>query len=227
MMKKKAYIKIIHRNIIDGLQIILAVMQNEEEFIPYKNSIQFILRYPHNTHIISPELKQHIITLASLKSLLITLDLRSSELGFLNNLKVFLNDINRICSDSFIPTEQDILYARTVTTAIAEAEWMHENLYFKMTDVGGQRNHRRKWIHCFDSVTAIIYCVALNEYDMVMREDPLTNRMHETLQVFESLVNSTWFSNTDFIIFFNKFDLFTEKNNKSRSKCLLSCIFWW
>jgi len=80
-----------------------------------------------------------------------------------------------------------------------------------MTDVGGQRNHRRKWIHCFDSVTAIIYCVALNEYDMVMREDPLTNRMHESLQVFESLVNSNWFSNTDFIIFFNKYDLFTEK----------------
>jgi guanine nucleotide-binding protein G(i) subunit alpha len=34
-----------------------------------------------------------------------------------------------------------------------------------MVDVGGQRAERRKWIHCFEEVTAIIYCVALNEYE--------------------------------------------------------------
>ena len=38
-------------------------------------------------------------------------------------------------------------------------------------DVGGQRSERRKWIHCFEGVTAILFCVALSEYDLVLRED--------------------------------------------------------
>lgn len=40
-----------------------------------------------------------------------------------------------------------------------------------MFDVGGQRSERRKWIHCFENVTAIIFCVALNEFDQVLAED--------------------------------------------------------
>ena len=40
-----------------------------------------------------------------------------------------------------------------------------------MFDVGGQRSERRKWIHCFEGVTAILFCVALSEYDLVLRED--------------------------------------------------------
>lgn len=32
----------------------------------------------------------------------------------------------------------------------------------RMFDVGGQRSERKKWIHCFEGVTAIIFCVALS-----------------------------------------------------------------
>ena len=42
---------------------------------------------------------------------------------------------------------------------------------FRLCDVGGQRTERRKWIHCFDDVTAIIFVAALNEYDMMLEED--------------------------------------------------------
>lgn len=41
----------------------------------------------------------------------------------------------------------------------------------RMFDVGGQRSERKKWIHCFDKVTAIIFCVALSDYDLVLAED--------------------------------------------------------
>lgn len=44
----------------------------------------------------------------------------------------------------------------------------HSNSMF---DVGGQRSERRKWIHCFDSVASIIFCVALSEYDQVLLEE--------------------------------------------------------
>jgi hypothetical protein len=41
----------------------------------------------------------------------------------------------------------------------ADAELL---LVFRMFDVGGQRSERKKWIHCFEGVTAIIFCVALS-----------------------------------------------------------------
>lgn len=40
-----------------------------------------------------------------------------------------------------------------------------------MVDVGGQRSERKKWIHCFEGVTAIVFCVAISAYDLVLAED--------------------------------------------------------
>ena len=40
-----------------------------------------------------------------------------------------------------------------------------------MFDVGGQRSERKKWIHCFEGVTAIIFIVAMSEYDLTLVED--------------------------------------------------------
>lgn len=44
-------------------------------------------------------------------------------------------------------------------------------IYSSMFDVGGQRSERKKWIHCFENVTSIIFCVALSEYDQVLLEE--------------------------------------------------------
>ena len=40
-----------------------------------------------------------------------------------------------------------------------------------IVDVGGQRSERKKWIHCFEDVTAILFFVALSAYDLGLRED--------------------------------------------------------
>jgi len=46
--------------------------------------------------------------------------------------------------------------------------------FSRLFDVGGQRSERKKWIHCFEDVTAIIFCVAMSEYDQVLHEDETT-----------------------------------------------------
>lgn len=45
--------------------------------------------------------------------------------------------------------------------------------------MGGQRSERKKWIHCFEGVTAIIFCVALSAYDLVLAEDEEMVRVQE------------------------------------------------
>ena len=44
-------------------------------------------------------------------------------------------------------------------------------MYFRLIDVGGQRTERRKWIHCFEGVTAILFITALSCYDQALAED--------------------------------------------------------
>ncbi|KAH8163588.1 hypothetical protein CIB48_g4659 [Xylaria polymorpha] len=84
-----------------------------------------------------------------------------------------------------------------------------------MFDVGGQRSERKKWIHCFENVTSIIFCVALSEYDQVLLEESSQNRMMESLLLFDSVVNSRWFMRTSIILFLNKVDIFKAKLPRS------------
>lgn len=73
-----------------------------------------------------------------------------------------------------------------------------------MFDVGGQRSERKKWIHCFENVTAIVFLVAISEYDQMLYEDESINRMQEALVLFDSICNSRWFVRTSIILFLNK-----------------------
>jgi guanine nucleotide-binding protein subunit alpha len=50
-----------------------------------------------------------------------------------------------------------------------------------MFDVGGQRSERKKWIHCFENVTSIIFCVALSEYDQTLLEE--SNQVRPSFQL--------------------------------------------
>lgn len=92
-----------------------------------------------------------------------------------------------------------------------ETTFVINNITYRMVDVGGQRSERKKWIHCFENVTAIVFLVAISEYDQVLVEDPSVNRLQEALTLFDSICNSKWFTKTSIILFLNKIDLLAEK----------------
>uniref|UniRef100_A0A8C2JQS8 Guanine nucleotide-binding protein G(i) subunit alpha-2 n=1 Tax=Cyprinus carpio TaxID=7962 RepID=A0A8C2JQS8_CYPCA len=96
---------------------------------------------------------------------------RSREYQLNDSAAYYLNDLERIARADYIPTQQDVLRTRVKTTGIVETHFTFKDLHFKMFDVGGQRSERKKWIHCFEGVTAIIFCVALSAYDLVLAED--------------------------------------------------------
>lgn len=69
---------------------------------------------------------------------------------------------------SYIPSKQDILFARKATKGIVEHDFVIKKIPFKMVDVGGQRSQRQKWFQCFDGITSILFMVSSSEYDQVL-----------------------------------------------------------
>ncbi|KAM8793219.1 guanine nucleotide-binding protein subunit alpha-14 [Eudromia elegans] len=136
---------------------------------------------------------------------------RRREYQLSDSAKYYLIDIDRIAMPSFVPTQQDVLRVRVPTTGIIEYPFDLENIVFRMVDVGGQRSERRKWIHCFESVTSIIFLVALSEYDQVLAECDNENRMEESKALFKTIITYPWFLNSSVILFLNKKDLLEEK----------------
>jgi guanine nucleotide-binding protein G(i) subunit alpha len=143
---------------------------------------------------------------------------RQNEFQLNDSAAYYFQNIDRIAQDNYVPTEQDVLRSRAKTTGIIETEFVLEKTKFKMVDVGGQRSERKKWMHCFQEVTAVIFCVALSEYDLKLYEDDQTNRMHESLKLFKEICNSKWFTDTAMILFLNKRDIFEEKIKKTDLK---------
>lgn len=83
----------------------------------------------------------------------------------------FFAAAKRMLEPNYLPTDQDILRSRVKTTGITELLFKVENTEYKVFDVGGQRSERRKWIHCFENLDAVVFMVSLSEYDQVLRED--------------------------------------------------------
>ncbi|KAE8700369.1 Guanine nucleotide-binding protein alpha-1 subunit [Hibiscus syriacus] len=112
--------------------------------------------------------------------------------------------------------QEDVLYARVRTTGVVEIQFspVGENKkseVYRLFDVGGQRNERRKWIHLFEDVTAVIFCAAISEYDQTLFEDEQKNQMVETKELFDWVLKQPCFEKTSFMLFLNKFDIFETK----------------
>ncbi|KAL6427652.1 hypothetical protein ACFW04_008846 [Cataglyphis niger] len=162
---------------------------------------------------------------------------RRREYQLTDSAKYYLMEIDRVAAPNYLPTEQDILRVRVPTTGIIEYPFDLEEIRFRMVDVGGQRSERRKWIHCFENVTSIIFLVALSEYDQILFESEnevirilsymyrrfgttfviylvfvfFQNRMEESKALFKTIITYPWFQHSSVILFLNKKDLLEEK----------------
>ncbi|KAF9003697.1 heterotrimeric G-protein alpha subunit, GPA3-like protein [Cyathus striatus] len=139
------------------------------------------------------------------------MDEHSDEFYLMDSANYFFKEVMRIGEPDYLPNQDDVLRARQKTYGIIETRFMMGQLSIHMFDVGGQRSERKKWIHCFDSVTSIIFCTSLSEYDQTLLEEKKQNRLQESLILFESIINSRWFLRTSLILFLNKIDVFKVK----------------
>lgn len=97
--------------------------------------------------------------------------LRSCELQLNDSASYYFSEMDRIAAPDYLPTDQDILRSRLKTTGITETTFRVGELAYRLLDVGGQRSERKKWIHCFEDVTALVFLVSISEYNQMLYED--------------------------------------------------------
>lgn len=205
-------IPVVHANILSNF---LAVLQNVApkgiDIGPKDLADKFLATIDEES-VINEQVAQNLLKLWDDTGIQQVWSQRSS-FQVLDSLEFYMKpeNLERICKPNYIPSQDDILHARVRTSGIVEDKYVIDGVHFTMFDVGGQRNERKKWIHAFDGVTAVIFVAAINEYDQVLYEDNKTSRIAEAVKLFDEISNSQWFAKTSIILFLNKNDLFVSK----------------
>lgn len=218
--ERMLYRPTIYKNLVKSIKALIEAMTLLEVSVDNKENeahCEYVTKYrlePHSVEQLEPLFGQVVIAIWNDPCIAKVFD-RSSEFYLMTSAPYFFDEAARITAPDYHPTEADILRARTRTTGIYETRFMVGQLSIHMFDVGGQRSERKKWVHCFENVTSILYCIALDEYDQVLLEENSQNRMMEALVLFDSVVNSRWFTRTSIIVFLNKVDLFRHKLSRS------------
>jgi len=212
---KRSFVKLVYQNIfmamhsmiraMDTLKIQYRDKRNEHEHASLVRAVDY-----ETVTTFEPQYVEAIKSLWSDPGIKECYD-RRREYQLTDSAKYYLDSIDRIASPGYLPTEQDVLRVRVPTTGIIEYPFDLENIIFRMVDVGGQRSERRKWIHCFENVTSIMFLAALSEYDQVLVESDNENRMEESKALFRTIITYPWFTNSSVILFLNKKDLLEEK----------------
>lgn len=98
------------------------------------------------------------------------------------------------------------------TTGYHEVRLSVDGQPLLVTDVGGQRTERRKWLNLLSpDVKAVVFMAALDEYNLTLEEDGTTNRLRESLGLFLTLLAVPALHKVAWIVFLNKRDLFRDK----------------
>eukprot|EP01084_Bolivina_argentea_P301088 519335_1 len=135
----------------------------------------------------------------------------TSNIELCESSAFFWDNIDRISQHDYVPDVRDIMLVRHRTTGVLDQRFEFQSRSYCVQTVGGQLNERKKWIHRFECVTAVIFVVSLNCYDKTLFEDETQNAMVDAIYLFEKICNHQYFVDTNMILFLNKKDLFAKK----------------
>eukprot|EP00968_Pinguiococcus_pyrenoidosus_P017545 scaffold1747_cov251-Pinguiococcus_pyrenoidosus.AAC.18 len=209
--EQRHYTQVVHSNVVHAVKTLVTMADryfpdDTKEHVDDFDAIKRLGEF----EVITPKIAAIVMKVWAAECVQKTWD-RRAEFQIVDSHKEYFNDIERIGAEGYMATQQDILLTRVRTSGIVVEKYDIEGTQFEMYDVGGQRNERKKWIHCFENVTAVIFVAALSEYDQVLYENNRTNRMVEAIELFEEICNNSYFMASSMILFLNKRDLFLDK----------------
>ncbi|CAN0069384.1 unnamed protein product, partial [Ectocarpus sp. 12 AP-2014] len=135
---------------------------------------------------------------------------RKDKFWILDSTPYYMREAVRLAQDSVDITEEDVVMTRVMTSGVGSIEILDPPIKFTIVDVGGQRNERKKWLHCFDDVKAVVFIISLAGYNQVMFEDATRNRLLEAMDLYVDVVSNPIFRDTPIHVLLNKTDLFAD-----------------
>jgi GTPase SAR1 family protein len=218
--ERSMFVPVLHSNVMQSIGTLIAQEYEDitytETEIPLRDAVKQAL--DEDIQTIPTELATKITTLWNGPTLQ-AIWAKRSDFWHLEATDFYLSNVERFVESDFLPTEEDIVYARKRTTGVITTEFDYGHVHFSVVDVGGQRSERRKWMSCFDDVKAIIFVANLAGYGKVLFEDSKVNRMAESLDLFETTMANSAFATTPIFLFLNKKDLFeTMINDQALNK---------
>ncbi|KAJ7546707.1 hypothetical protein O6H91_08G051100 [Diphasiastrum complanatum] len=163
---------------------------------------------------------------------------RKEELHMLPDIAgYFLERVVELSSNEYEPSDFDILCVEGLAhgSGLVEIEFplverepmsgaFNDTVEFpsalnryQLIRVGGIRlNEGRKWLDMFEDVRAVIFCVAISEYDQMWMDSNgvLCNKMILSRDLFETIARYPCFKNMPFVLLMNKYDIFEAKISK-------------
>ena len=211
--ERKSYVRLIHQHIYYSMQSMIQAMDSLEiKYEKEKNATTNASLFKVNESQANLKLDDTYST--AIKELWKDAGIqecykRRREYQLSDSTFYYISRLDSLIQSDYLPNNQDILRVRIRTVGITEHKFEAFKVVFHITDVGGQRNFRKKWKYCFDDVKAIIYLVAISEYDQVLMEDGQSNRLKESYKVLKEILSD--FRDQPVILFLNKTDILHEK----------------
>ncbi|XP_070175902.1 G protein alpha i subunit-like [Littorina saxatilis] len=135
----------------------------------------------------------------------------SHNVDLAESTQYFFKSADRILSSSYVPTDYDILRARQKSLGLAETVFHFKGFQIRLCDVDGSSTLKKKWLQCFENVSAVLFTAAMDTYDTKSKEDEQKTVLEGTLEAFSSVCHHPGFIHTPLVLFLNKKDTFKAK----------------
>jgi len=152
------------------------------------------------------------------------------ELSFEQEMEVhaadyFMNHVDRICTDDFLPNSEDLVHLRFPTTEIATMAFKFNKVTFSLKDVGGQIQYRDEWPTIFRDSHIVLFIISIADYCKFSKnadegDENSRNRLVEARTLLKDICHQKDLASRPFVLIFNKMDLFFEN---LKTKDLSSC----
>ncbi|KAF8887875.1 G-protein alpha subunit-domain-containing protein, partial [Gymnopilus junonius] len=223
----KSYRDVITRLLFDALQEINEYALDEDELVqelldslPSHFNWERLMTAIDTSHYSNGDFSSDLLTIMDDKpsaKTIIRVILKVMERvipASLDSTAYFVQEMPHIISPTYLPSDADILHTKFMTTGIVETMLLIENFPIRVVDTGGTRPERRKWINYYGSVSTLVFCVPLGDYNRSWEHGSASaeeNQVAESLRVFEDTLAEQWLRHSQIILFFTKVDLLEEQ----------------
>eukprot|EP00954_Amorphochlora_amoebiformis_P005915 465820-Amorphochlora_amoeboformis.AAC.1 len=170
-VERKTYKSIIHGNVIQSMQTLIREAQKryqeekKEEFqidSSLNGAVEMVDSVKGKN--LDEKVAHAISQIWQDKGIRKTFEVRA-EFQLNDSAPYYFDAAERLGAPNYIPTEDDVMRSRARTTGVIQNQFSIDGNRFVMFDVGGQRSERKKWIHCFENVSAVLYVCAISAYN--------------------------------------------------------------